>query len=54
MRAKGKSPSFDWGPATNLYYADIHDPVTDAPIACGVLARKAPKPQGKLRGFERR
>ena len=66
-RAKAKSPSFDWGPATNQYYADIHDPVTDAPIACGVLARKAPKattphgngpkqpqPQGKLRGFERR
>ena len=61
-RAKAKSPSFDWGPATNQYYADIHDPVTDAPIACGVLARKAragngpkkPQPQGKPRGFERR
>jgi hypothetical protein len=60
--AKSKSPTFDWGPATNGYYVDIHDPVTDAPIACGVLGRKAPKPglgpkkpqpQGKLRGFER-
>jgi hypothetical protein len=46
-RAKAKSPSFDWGPATNQYYVDIHDPVTDAPIACGVLARKAPKPRPK-------
>jgi hypothetical protein len=61
-RAKAKSPSFDWGAATNQYYADIHDPVTDAPIACGLLDRKArtgnrpkkPQPQGKLRGFERR
>jgi hypothetical protein len=44
-RAKAKSPSFDWGPATNQYYVDIHDPVTDASIACGVLARKAPKPK---------
>jgi hypothetical protein len=44
-RAKAKSPSFDWGPATNQYYVDIHDPVTDAPVACGVLARKAPRPK---------
>jgi hypothetical protein len=46
--AKAKSGSFDWGPATNGYYVDIHDPVTDAPIACGVLDRKASKaqPQG--------
>jgi hypothetical protein len=42
-RAKAKSPSFDWGPAANQYYVDIHDPVTDAPIACGVLARKSPR-----------
>ena len=42
-RAKAKSPSFDWGPATNQYYVDIHDPVTDAPIACGVLGGKAAK-----------
>lgn len=64
--AKAKSPAFNWGPATNQYYVDVHDPVTGAPIACGVLARKAPKPKakqvgnapkplpkGKLRGFER-
>ena len=66
--SKAKSRTFDWGPATNGYYVDIHDPVTDAPIACGVLGGKAPKgtspqkqgkgpqkpqPQGKLRGFER-
>ena len=44
-RSKAKSPSFDWGPATNGYYVDIHDPVTDAPIACGVLGGKAPKAQ---------
>ena len=44
-RAKAKSPSFDWGSATNQYYVDIHDPVTDEPIACGVLDRKAPKPK---------
>ena len=41
--SKAKSPTFDWGPATNGYYVDIHDPVTDAPIACGVLGPKAPK-----------
>ena len=42
--AKAKSPTFNWGAATNQYYVDVHDPVTLAPIACGVLARKAPKP----------
>jgi len=41
--SKAKSRTFDWGPATNGYYVDIHDPVTDAPIACGVLGRKAAK-----------
>ena len=53
--ANGKSPSFNWGAATNQYYVNIHDPLTGAPIACGVLTRKAPKPhpQGKQRGFER-
>jgi hypothetical protein len=63
--AKAKSPTFNWGDATNQYDVDVHDPVTGAPIACGVLAGKAPKPQpktkkapkpqpnGKLRGFER-
>lgn len=52
--AKGKSSTFNWGAATNQYYVNIHDPVTGAPIACGVLTRKAPKPhpQGKQRGFE--
>ena len=52
--AKGKSPSFNWGVATNQYYVNIHDPA-GAPISCGVLTRKAPKPhpQGKQRGFER-
>ena len=51
--AKGKSSTFNSGAATNQYYV-IHDPVTGAPIACGVLTRKAPKPhpQGKQRGFE--
>ena len=48
-RAMTKSGSFDWGPATNQYYVDIHDPVTDAPIACGVLAGKAPKGQSQRR-----
>jgi hypothetical protein len=66
--AKAKSPTFNWGAPTNQYYVDAHDPVTGAPIACGVLARKAPKPhpngkqlgkapkphpKGKLWGFER-
>ncbi len=63
--SKAKSPTFDWGGPTNVYYVDVHDPVTDAPIACGVLAGKPVKPQpevkqapkphpnGKLRGFER-
>jgi Cu/Zn superoxide dismutase len=53
--AKGKSATFNWGAATNQYYVNIHDPVTGAPIACGVLTGKAPKPhpQGKQRGFER-
>jgi len=37
-QAMTKSASFDWGPAANQYYVDIHDPLTDAPIACGVLA----------------
>ena len=49
-----KSTSFNWGAATNQYYVNIHDPATGAPISCGVLTRKAPKPhpQGKQRGFE--
>jgi hypothetical protein len=57
--SKAKSPSFDWGDPTNRYYVDVHDPVTLAPIACGLLTGKAPKPapkphpNGKLRGFER-
>jgi hypothetical protein len=65
--SKAKSPSFDWGDPTNRYYVDVHDPVTGAPIACGLLTGKAPKPKrqselkqapkphpnGKLRGFER-
>jgi hypothetical protein len=42
-RSKAKSRTFDWGPATNGYYVDTHDPVTEAPIACGVLGGKAPK-----------
>jgi hypothetical protein len=36
---KAQSPSFNWGAATNQYYVNIHDPVTLAPIACGVLTR---------------
>jgi hypothetical protein len=53
--ARGKSSTFDWGAATNQYYVNIHDPVTCAPIACGVLTRKAPKPHppgqaARLRG----
>ena len=63
--SRAKSPTFDWGAPSNLYYVDVHDPVTGAPIACGVLAGKAvkpkpelkqapkPLPNGKLRGFER-
>lgn len=52
--AKGKSSSFNWDPAKQ-YYVNIHDPATFAPISCGVLTRKTPKPhpQGKQRGFER-
>jgi hypothetical protein len=52
--AMAPSTSFDWGPATNRYYMNIHDPVTLAPIACGVLTpAKAPKPRpcDKHRGF---
>lgn len=29
---------------------DIHDPLTDAPIACGVLASKAHKTKTKAHG----
>jgi hypothetical protein len=51
--AKAQSPSFNRGAATNQCYVNIHDSVTLAPIACGVLTRKAPKPhpRGKQRGF---
>jgi hypothetical protein len=37
--AMAKSPSFDWGAASNSYYVNIHDPATLAPIACGILTR---------------
>lgn len=48
--AKGKSTTFNWGTAS--YYVNVHDPVTGAPIACGVLTRKASKahPNGQARG----
>jgi hypothetical protein len=51
--ARATSTSFNWDPAKQ-YYVNIHDPLTGAPIACGVLTRKAPKPhpQRKQRGFE--
>ena len=51
--AQAPSPSFDWGPATNQYYVNIHNPVTLAPIACGVLTRVASKPHrwDTQRGF---
>ncbi len=50
--AKAKSRTFNWDP-TNRYYVDIHDPLTDTPIACGVLAskaHKAPKTKTKAHG----
>jgi hypothetical protein len=49
--SKAKSRTFNWDPA-NSYYVDIHDPLTDAPIACGVLASKAHKTKthGKANG----
>ncbi len=50
--AKAKSRTFNWDP-TNRYYVDIHDPLTEAPIACGVLAskaHKAPKTKAKAHG----
>jgi hypothetical protein len=37
--AKAWSASFNWGAASNQYYVNIHDPVTLAPIACGLLTR---------------
>jgi glucose/arabinose dehydrogenase len=37
--ARAWSPSFNWGAASNQYYVNIHDPVTLAPIACGLLTR---------------
>jgi hypothetical protein len=46
--AKAKSRTFNWDP-TNKYYVDIHDPLTDAPIACGVLASKAHKTKTKTK-----
>ena len=50
--SKAKSATFNWGTATNQYYVNVHHPVTGEPIACGVLARKAPKPKanGKRTG----
>jgi hypothetical protein len=45
--AKAKSPTFNWGAATNRYYVDVHDPITGAPIACGELFGKASKPKPK-------
>jgi hypothetical protein len=53
--AKGKSSTFNADPAKR-YYVNIHAaPGIGAPISCGVLTRKVPKPhpQGKQRGFER-
>jgi hypothetical protein len=52
--AKGKSTTFNVD-AAKQYYVNIHDPGTGAPISCGVLTRKTPKPhpKGKQRGFER-
>ena len=53
--AKGKSTTFNADPAKQ-YYVNIHAaPGAGAPISCGVLTRKTPKPhpQGKQRGFER-
>lgn len=49
-RAKGKSTTFNWG--EDEYYVNVHDPTTGAPIACGVLERKASKanPKGKAKG----
>jgi hypothetical protein len=35
--AKAKSPSFNWGAASNRYYVNVHNPTTLAPISCGVL-----------------
>ncbi len=46
--AKAKSRTFNWDPA-NKYYVDIHDPLTDAPIACGVLTSKAHKTKTKTK-----
>jgi hypothetical protein len=48
--ARGRSTTFDWGTAS--YYVNVHDPVSGAPIACGVLSRKALKaqPKGKAKG----
>lgn len=43
-RAKGRSTTFVWGTAS--YYVNVHDPATGAPIACGVLTRKAPHGHG--------
>ena len=39
--AKAKSPSFNWGAASNRYYVNVHDPATLAPISCGVLHRNS-------------
>jgi hypothetical protein len=53
--AKGKSTTFN-ADSAKRYYVNIHTPPgLGAPISCGVLTRKAPKPhpQGKQRGFER-
>ena len=36
--AKGRSKTFAWG--TDSYYVNVHDPVSGAPISCGVLKRQ--------------
>ena len=46
--AKGKSTTFNWDSETG-YYVNVHaGPTGGAPIACGVLERKASK--GKAKG----
>lgn len=44
--AKGRSKTFQWG--SDKYYVNVHDPVSGAPIACGVLKRQ--KSSGKKKG----